>query len=125
MVSFRKVSSLDALLIQDIETLHRTKYIIVCSVNKIPIDQGPGLQSLVKVKVILTLREVVLRYDNWHLLIIFPSSFVFNRLYIHILVTFLTFHIYKIQNATFEILYLKVKVTLTLRTDCSPGPRYS
>ena len=41
---------------------------------------GPGLQSIFKVKVTSTLREILLRHDNNYLLIIFRSSFAFNRL---------------------------------------------
>ena len=48
--------------------------------KKIISDQGLGLQSFLKVKVTLTLREVILHYDNKHLIIIFRSGFVLNRL---------------------------------------------
>ena len=41
--------------------------------------QGPGLQSFLKVKVTLTLREVILRHDYLHFIISFRSGFVFNR----------------------------------------------
>ena len=43
-------------------------------------DLGPGLQSFLKVKVTLTLREVILRHDNEYLIIIFRPGFVFSRL---------------------------------------------
>ena len=54
-------------------------------------QQGPGLQSFLKVKVTITLREVILRYDNKHLIIIFRSSLVVNRLVDSLLVHLLNF----------------------------------
>ena len=42
--------------------------------------QDPGLQSFLKVKVTLILREVILLHDDEHLIMIFRSGFVFNRL---------------------------------------------
>ena len=41
--------------------------------------QGPGLQSFLTVKVTITLREIILRHNNQHLIIGFRSGFVFNR----------------------------------------------
>ena len=41
---------------------------------------GPELQSFPSVKGTLTLREVIMRHDNKHLLIMFRSDFAFNRL---------------------------------------------
>ena len=41
---------------------------------------GPRTTSFLKVKVTLTLREVILCHDNKHLLFIFRSGFAFNRL---------------------------------------------
>ena len=43
-------------------------------------DLGPGLQSFLKVKETLTLREVIFCHDNKSLIIMFRSGFVFNRL---------------------------------------------
>ena len=51
------------------------------------------LQSFLKVKVTLTLREVILRHDNWHLIIFFDLVLCFiDR--IHPQLVHLTFHKY-------------------------------
>ena len=39
---------------------------------------GPGLQLFLKVEVPLTLRELILRHDYLHLIIVFRSGFELN-----------------------------------------------
>ena len=47
-------------------------------------DLGPGLQSFLKVKVTLTLREVILRHYNKNLITSFRSGFCVKSIkYIH------------------------------------------
>ena len=87
--------------------------------------QGPELQSFLKVKVILTLREVILGHENLRLLSIFRTSLRFNRFSAHQIGS--QAFIFKIILVcqyinNFEISVPKVRVTLTLRNDCSPGP---
>lgn len=89
-------------------------------------NQDPGIQSFTEVKVTLTLMEVILCHDNYYLIITSRSDFVFN-LSIHISTTgsltklFINILIKSVKldfrNCTFP-----VKVILTFRNDCSPGP---
>ena len=48
---------------------------ICCFNSHNDVLQGPGLQSLFKVKVTLTLREVIMGHENLHWLSIFLNSF--------------------------------------------------